>query len=332
MDGVIEGRAPVPNSPLVSVVIPTYNRSRLLMRALESVLSQEGVALEVTVVDDGSTDDTEEAVARLDDPRIRFVSHAQNLGGSAARNTGIGMATGGYVAFLDSDDEWLPGKAASQAALLVARPEVGVVYCGFRTVDEGMALTIEREVEVHRGDLFNDLLGGWCPDTTSMTMVRRDLLIDVGAFDAGLTGFQDYDLLLRLSRLTELDLVEKPLVVKHEHGGGQLTTDTDGRLRALDVFMNKWRTEIERVHGPEAVARVRSEQHRRIVELSIVQALRSGRRLTAWRHYPLLLRLCLVSGISLSGIKLCLSPLPGLVFGFRTYARARRALRRLQGE
>lgn len=100
--------------PTVSVVIPTYNRAHLVGRAIQSVLNQTYQDFEIIVVDDGSTDNTEEVVKSFNDPRIRYIRHDQNRGGSAARNTGIKMARGEYIAFQDSDDEWLPEKLESR--------------------------------------------------------------------------------------------------------------------------------------------------------------------------------------------------------------------------
>ncbi|MFC6990634.1 glycosyltransferase family 2 protein [Haladaptatus sp. GCM10025707] len=94
--------------PTVSVVIPTYNRSEEVTHAIDSVLAQTYDDFELLVVDDGSTDDTEEVVTSYDDDRVKFIEHEENQGAPAARNTGIEHAEGEYVAFLDSDDEWLP--------------------------------------------------------------------------------------------------------------------------------------------------------------------------------------------------------------------------------
>ena len=105
-------------SPTVSVVIPTYNREHLVMRAIRSVVSQTFKDWELLVVDDGSKDNTEDAVQSFGDPRIRFIKHEINKGECATRNTGIVAATGGYLAFLDSDDEWLPEKLEKQVELL----------------------------------------------------------------------------------------------------------------------------------------------------------------------------------------------------------------------
>ncbi len=102
------------NSPTVSVVIPTYNRAHLVGRAIQSVLNQTYHDFEIIIVDDGSIDNTEDVVKSLNDPSIRYTRHDQNRGGSAARNTGIKMARGEYVAFQDSDDEYLPEKVESR--------------------------------------------------------------------------------------------------------------------------------------------------------------------------------------------------------------------------
>lgn len=118
--------------PLVSVVIPTYNRAEFLPRAVESVLRQTVDDFELIVVDDASTDDTEAVVERFDDPRVEYVRHGTNRGGSAARNTGIERSSGEYIAFLDSDDEWYPRKLERQVEELRSRSDEWVAtYCGF---------------------------------------------------------------------------------------------------------------------------------------------------------------------------------------------------------
>ena len=123
--------------PRVSVVIPTYNRAGLLPRAVASVLAQTWTEFELLIVDDHSTDGTPAAIARFADGRIRSFRHPRNSGQSKALNTGIGHARGDYLAFLDDDDEWLPGKLAAQVAVLDAAPSgVGLVYCWHDELDE----------------------------------------------------------------------------------------------------------------------------------------------------------------------------------------------------
>ncbi|MGB9587486.1 MAG: glycosyltransferase family 2 protein, partial [Armatimonadota bacterium] len=123
--------------PTVSVVIPTYNRALLVERAIRSVLGQTYTDFEVIVVDDGSTDDTKRILADLahEDPRVRWFHHSENRGAQAARNTGCRAAEGEYIAFLDSDNEWLSNKLHLQMELLKEHGEyIGVVYCGFRVI------------------------------------------------------------------------------------------------------------------------------------------------------------------------------------------------------
>lgn len=119
----------------VSVIIPTHNYGRFLAEAIASVQAQSVEDLEIIVVDDGSTDDTPEVLARITDPRLRAV-RVSNGGVSRARNIGLEMARGDYIAFLDADDRWHPDKLARQLELLAHEPEVGLVFTDFRRFDE----------------------------------------------------------------------------------------------------------------------------------------------------------------------------------------------------
>lgn len=116
------------NNPKVSVIIPTYNRAHLIGRAIKSVLNQTYKDFEIIIVDDGSTDKTEEVVKDFKDERVRYIRREKNKGGSAARNTGIKAARGEYIAFQDSDDEWLPEKLEKQMkafeAMAMAKPVI----------------------------------------------------------------------------------------------------------------------------------------------------------------------------------------------------------------
>lgn len=198
----------------VSVIIPTYNRASLLRQVVRSVLNQTYQNLELIVVDDASLDHTGEVVEEVDDNRLRYVRHQENKGGAAARNTGIGMARGQFIALLDDDDTWLPQKVERQVELLNALdPEKwGMAYCGFFIVDNrGNVL---REVEPNQeGDLTEGLLaretiiGG-----SSTLMIRRSAVERVGGFDESFRRFQDLEFLLRLFRHYKIGVVSEPLV------------------------------------------------------------------------------------------------------------------------
>ncbi len=180
----------------VSVVIPTYNRSRLLRRAVESVLAQTLPVDEIIVVDDGSTDDTEEVISGLD-ARVRYVRQA-NAGPSAARNLGIREARGRWIALLDSDDEWLPNKSASQMETLTRHPDLRWCGCGvrFHTPQGDYDSKLPRSLTRHLRQVgyFRSFLKAFQAGArfiTSGMMIRRDVFDEVGYFDTGLHPGED---------------------------------------------------------------------------------------------------------------------------------------------
>ena len=182
---------------LVSIIVPCCNGARFLADALDSALAQTHPATEVIVVDDGSVDDTP-AVLRRYAGRLRVLCQP-NRGPSAARNAALGVARGEYVAFLDADDRFLPDKVARQTAVLDSRPDVGLVYTGWRFIDEeGRVLPGEARPS-GEGDLLPALLLA-NPIHPLAAVVRRALVADVGGFDETLRGCEDWDLFLRLSR------------------------------------------------------------------------------------------------------------------------------------
>jgi glycosyltransferase involved in cell wall biosynthesis len=213
--------------PLVSVVIPAYNREQTILRAVGSVLSQDYAKLEVIVVDDGSSDNTSAVVEGIADPRVRLVVQA-NAGVSAARNRGIAEARGELVAFLDSDDEWLPGKLSAQVALFrYGGPRLGLVYSGFEQV--GADGRPELHEARHRGWIYRDLLARNVVTGCGSTAVfRREALAVVGGFDTGVPANEDYDLVLRVARFFEADCVPTPAARYHD---GAATADPAGPAR-----------------------------------------------------------------------------------------------------
>lgn len=207
--------------PAVSIVIPTYNRAHCLPRSLESVLRQTFDDFEVIVVDDCSTDSTQDYLKTINDPRLRVLRHDQNKGGSAARNTGIKAARADLVAFQDSDDEWLVTKLARQVEEYrkTNSPDYGAVYCGKVTYGEaGFGDMGPRRVYyapmLHctetSGDILLQLLKTPMISTQTL-MVRKDLLDQIGGFDETARIGQDWDLTVRLARITRFIYIEEPL-------------------------------------------------------------------------------------------------------------------------
>ena len=204
----------------ISVIIPTHNRAHVLDRALDSVLRQSLAPAEVIVVDDGSTDGTEKLM------RKRFSSchylQQENLGVSSARNQGIKVATGDWLAFLDSDDEWLPSKLAAQKEALN---------------DKGLRLCHTEEIWIRNGRRVNPMkkhakAGGWifrqclprCAISPSSVLIHRSLFNDVGLFDESLPACEDYDLWLRICAFNPVLFIETPQITKYGGHSDQLSS------------------------------------------------------------------------------------------------------------
>lgn len=209
--------------PKVSVVIPTYNTARFVGAAVESVLAQTFEDFEVIIVDDGSTDNTREIIARFVDPRIRYV-YQENQERSAARNAGIRLARGEYIAFLDADDVWLPEKLALQVSLLETLPAVGLVYTGAYVMEHGRIFTEQKGK--HRGRVVKPLLavdnivaGSGCTP-----MVRRECFDQVGLFDqvSSVIPCEDWDMWLRIAMKYEFDYVPQPLAKCRVHSANTM--------------------------------------------------------------------------------------------------------------
>jgi glycosyltransferase involved in cell wall biosynthesis len=304
---------------LVSVVIPTRDRAGLVGRAIHSVLRQTWSDLEVLVVDDGSTDATAEVVARFADPRIQFIPCWPAKGAGAARNEGLRRARGHWVAFLDSDDEWLPEKLAWQVAQLdAARPAATVAYCQAEVDD---ALTTRRFVvrlPPHEGDILDRLLAGWCPLTTSAFLVERTALLGVGGFDPTFPCGEDYDLWLRLAlHANRFVVVDRPLVIKHEGEHPRITGDPAARLRGFELLDRRWGSVIEGRLGPRVRARWRWRALARVDHarlLRVREAVRGGDRRAGWTYCR-----AMVPGLPWSGRYLARGLACGLL-GWHTYA------------
>lgn len=183
--------------PTVSVIIPAYNCDRYIVQAIESILQQESCSYETIVIDDGSTDSTEEVLQPYGD-RIRYIKQ-ENQGVAAARNHGIEIANGSFVAFLDADDYFLPHKLARQAEILLKRPDLGIVHSGWQRVDPqgNKLLDVCPWIQIPELDLENWLR--WKPVLPSAMMFRREWLQYVGGFDVRFPPAEDTNLVLKLA-------------------------------------------------------------------------------------------------------------------------------------
>ena len=227
------------NTPLVSVVIPTFNQSAMLVEAVESVLAQTYENTEVIVVDDGSTDDTAARMAPYTESgRVRYLVQ-RNRRQAAARNAGIRASQGELIAFLDHDDLWAPKKLERQVPLF-ERPEVGLVYSGAVEIDlDGNVLWEKGSEKFCRGRIFDRLLFDHFI-TNSTVVVRRACLDRTGLLDEALFAVADIHLWLRICHDYEADFVPDLLVSCRRHGANMkddLRLIPEQRYLALiDVF------------------------------------------------------------------------------------------------
>jgi glycosyltransferase involved in cell wall biosynthesis len=218
--------------PFVSVIIPTFNRSSVVIRAINSVLNQSNKDFEIIVVDDGSTDDTEFILSPfIQADTIKYFKH-HNLGVSAARNLGVSKSSGEWLSFLDSDDEWLPGKLQEQVDFLRKNTSFNIVY--------GQEIWIRNGKRVNQR-VIHQKYGGWifdkcvqqCFIAPSSVMLRANIFHEIGGFDQDFTICEDYDLWLKISSLYEVGYIANPIIIKH---GGH-----DDQLSTKYVAMDMWR-------------------------------------------------------------------------------------------
>jgi glycosyltransferase involved in cell wall biosynthesis len=236
----------------VSVIIPTYNRGCVIKEAIESVLEQEYTEFELIVVDDGSTDATFEV---LDSYRnvIKVLSQ-ENKGVSAARNRGIAEASGKFIAFLDSDDLWLPQKLSAQVDFFEQTP--GALICQTEEVwiRNGLRVNPKKRHKKPSGMIFEPSLD-LCLVSPSAVMMKRSLFDRIGGFDETLPACEDYDLWLRISCRFPIHLIGTPLIIKRGGHDDQLSSKA-----GLDKFRIK---AIEKIIKSGFLS---DDQHRAAVE------------------------------------------------------------------
>jgi len=200
-------------------LLPTYNRAAYLGAAVQSAFNQTFSDFELIVVDDGSTDNTAEVIHSFRDPRLRFLQQA-NRGISGALNSGLAAARGHYIAILNSDDVWLPTLLATLAPVLESAATVGMAYSRAQAMDsKGQLLPRTAGAPPkYSGDMLKSLLYGdhIC---TITTLFRHDLVIEAGGWDERLIANEDWDLWLRMARLSRFVFVDEVLAYFRVHPG-----------------------------------------------------------------------------------------------------------------
>jgi glycosyltransferase involved in cell wall biosynthesis len=267
---------------LISVIIPTYNRSHCIRRALESVAVQEVGDLEVIIGDDASTDDTVERVLEIL-PSARIARLEVNRGAAAARNAAMRMATGDYLAFLDSDDEWLPGKLTSQLEYLRSHPECAACGSGhFLETKNGLRIDFPG---VNPPDWRRELHCAQSFHGASTPLVRRSVLESVGFQDEELRVLEDWDWMLRISMDHPIHVLPEMLTVIHENN----PSDADQTLLSMKRFLAKHAEEFH-LYGVSHARHVVS-QHQENAARTLIRHGRltegGGMLLRSWFHAPL---------------------------------------------
>ncbi len=219
----------------ITVVIPVYNRSVELFRALESVYAQHLPADEVIVVDDGSDIDIESAVCRHF-PQVKFIKQP-HAGVSRARNYGVENAQGNWVAFLDSDDEWHPEKLAMQA-FRFKQNGLLIGHTDEIWIRNGRRVNPHKKHKKFGGNIFSKCLPR-CLISPSSAMIYKPLLNDLGGFDQALPACEDYDLWLRISVKLTIDYIDRPLITKYGGHPNQLSKKHWGMDRFRIYSMEK---------------------------------------------------------------------------------------------
>ena len=241
--------------PLISVIIPTYNRAPLLLEAVDSVLRQTFQGYELILIDDGSNDRTREALEAHGDRLIYY--YQDNQGVSAARNQGLRLARGHFIAFLDSDDLWLPDKLAVQLEFFSLHREALVCQTEELWLRNGRRVNPCKKHRKYSGDVFAPSLD-LCLISPSAVMIRREVFAAVGEFDESLPACEDYDLWLRIAAQFPVYLIDRPLIIKRGGHADQLSrtipTLDRYRIQALRKLLHSGRlTPAQRLLALEAL-------------------------------------------------------------------------------
>ena len=227
--------------PKVSVIIPTHNRLPMLTEAIRSVLKQDFEDFELIVVDDASTDGTIEEIRKFGG-RVRLLQHPENRGVSAARNKGILHARGKYIAFLDSDDQWVKGKLRIQVNFLDENPHYPLCYTDEIWIRRGKRVNPMVKHGKYSGWIFEKCLP-LCIISPSSAMMRKTLFSKVGLFDEALPVCEDYDFWLRISARFPIFFINKKLIIKRGGHPDQLSNRSWGndhyRVIALEKLLSE---------------------------------------------------------------------------------------------
>lgn len=241
-------------NPTVSVIIPTYNRAHLIDRAIQSVSNQTYHDFEIIVVDDASTDNTEEIVKSFNDEKIIYLRHETNRGAQAARNTGIKAARGDWIAFLDSDDEWLPEKLELQSKVLLNQNKPCIVHGDALVFIEKDNITRECNLPKLQGFVYKEVLKGQTA-LYPCILAPKECFEKIGFLDEKVPSFQEWDTSILLSKYYEFIFLDKPLMVYHILTEETISKDKIKGTKGAEYIVDKYKEDIIKMVGKKVLAK-----------------------------------------------------------------------------
>lgn len=229
---------------LISVIIPTYNRCRLLEKAIESVLLQTYKKFEIIIIDDCSTDKTEELIKGFKDDRIKYYRNETSLYAAASRNRGIQKSSGEFISFLDDDDMWMPEKLEKQINKFKNNQNLGLVYGGVKIIFENQNLTYINQPKVS-GDIYKKMLIKNHIGVTPSVLIKRSVFNKIGLFDTTFPAREEYDLWIRIAKEYEIDYVDEPLLISYVRINlDRISSNLNNYIEANNLLNEKYQVEI----------------------------------------------------------------------------------------
>ena len=227
------------DSPIVSIIIPTYNRARTIVRSVNSILSQTFQNFELIIVDDCSTDNTKDILEKtFNDSRIIYYKLKNNSGACAARNKGIELAKGKYIAFQDSDDEWLCEKLEKQIQILDNSIDCQAIFCQFIRINN-TNISIMPSNSFNKNNI-NSVIFEENFLSTQTLLVKKEVFKKIGIFDISLPRFQDWELAIRLITKCKVFYQEEPLVIMYIQNDS-ISKNIKAKAKALEIIVNKYK-------------------------------------------------------------------------------------------
>lgn len=257
------------NKNLVSIIITTYKRDvKTLSKAINSVLNQTYKEIELIIIDDSPNEfsdreNVKKYCKNIKDSRVKYLQHSKNMGACVARNTGISMANGEYICFLDDDDEYFNEKIRKMVEKF--NKEIVLVYCDIAMYQNGKYRKKYSEIQKPRvGMIYDEIMKVNFIGPTSIALMKTSLIKEVGGFDPKMEASQDWDLWIRISKKGKIDYINEVLFKYNSDGGtstDRISNDTNRRIRALQ-YLNK--KNIDYLHSNKATYAARKEYEMRM--------------------------------------------------------------------